>query len=374
MVDVTIPLVRRRRPLWSLFLPLAGFGLVALIVSQGSSKSPVQIDPQTGFGGYQCVAGGECLAAGPVRQVSAEWRVPTISAVSPAGSASTWLGAQDPDGGYPFIQLGTLEGTEGVAPPAYAVFWSDTAVKFRPQVLFAVNSGDLVEADMVQEKGGWVLTCRDISTGDGARRTIAYALGTTFDEAEWVQEDPSPVALVASADVPYPQISDVHFSHLVVNGHDPRIDLTDGETLMSSAGNWWVPTPVHSDGFTIAPPTGYPRQYLNDASSAAVALAAYNADLAKWAVLNLSKRTAADRALSDAYASFNARLSNQKWPPAVRGDIRAVVKQNDIIQSDLRVWALSYDDEANPEYPILLNDLNSPADTAARAALGVPPI
>jgi hypothetical protein len=143
---------------------------------------------------------------------------------------------------------------------------------------------------------------------------------------------------------------------------------------MSSAGNWWVPTPVRHDGFTIAPPTGYAKRYLDDSTRAAVALAAYNADLAHWDLLNLSKRTAADRTLSDAYASFNARLSAQPWPPTLSKDIQAVIKQNDTIQSDLRVWALSYDDQTNPEYPILLNDLNSPADTVARAALGVPPI
>jgi hypothetical protein len=102
--------------------------------ASSSKKSSPTYFPSSGFGGYNWY--------GTVRQISAQWRVPTIHPSCRAEAAATWIGAQHKGGGPPFIQLGTLENNAGCVDDqpgtnghkrdsiAYQTFWTDSSLEF----------------------------------------------------------------------------------------------------------------------------------------------------------------------------------------------------------------------------------------------------
>jgi hypothetical protein len=187
------------------------------------------IVPMTGFGGYRWLGG--------ISQVSARWRVPTISATSLSGSAGTWIGAQNAYREYPFIQVRTNEVSQS-GRQIYHAFWSDTHVGFRAQSIGTVEPGDLISANMVRSRRGWTLSIDDLTQGTLLSRTVGYGGGSAFTQAEWIQEDPT-ASNVTTSDLPYPDLSKVHFAHLLVNNTIPSLSLKDGQTLMAPAACTW---------------------------------------------------------------------------------------------------------------------------------------
>ncbi|HTW07663.1 MAG TPA: G1 family glutamic endopeptidase [Acidimicrobiales bacterium] len=359
--------MRRRRPWWGLLLPWVVAALLLAVVPRGSPSIPKLAAPETGFGGYT-------WSDAAVSSVSAQWTVPAIILGSPAGSASTWVGAQNVAGGYPFVQLGTIEETDGVNFPLYFAFWSDTAVSFHAQEMLSVSSGDKVVATMTEGSNGWSLGFADLTNGSHVTRHIAYGPGAYYSEAEWIQEDPSPDEKIAAQDVPYPDMSGVSFTHLLVNDQAPRLGLADGQTMMTSDGRWWAPSPVRDDSFHVAEPTGYAHEYLHDSTPAVRALSGFYAALNTWPSLRQPARSAIVEALSSAYSKFTAGLRSEHWPSALHGTIVAVTDQNSAIESDLREWGRDHYSEGNHDFTALLNDMDGTEDTAARAALGLPPV
>ena len=199
------------------------------------APSPAQVAyPGTGFGGY--------LWHGPVSQISAAWRVPAIAGDSPAGHASTWVGAQTREGGAPFIQLGTVEDSWGGRQNYYQAFWSDTTQDFHPQTIAFVRPGDLVSASMVRDNDEWELSFVDLTSHHSHEVKVQYGAGRIPNVAEWFQEDPTPGDVTAT-DLPYPTMSAVTFRHLMVNNAVPKLNRPgfDGDSgYMTPTSSWSV--------------------------------------------------------------------------------------------------------------------------------------
>jgi hypothetical protein len=234
---------------------LAGLVLVTGVVFGGrllSNRSPRPNDirassptysfPQTGFGGYQW--------SGSVNQISATWRVPTIVPGSPSGAAATWIGAQASTSDR-FIQVGVFEQCSGPSSVSYRAFWSDTTLKFIPQWIGYVAATDSMTASLVRTGRGWTVRLADTAAKLTYTTQIDYGVGSSFTTGEWIQEDPSPSA-GAVKDVPYPDMNNVTFQHLQVNGQAPRPSLFSGLTLSPAGGAVRTPTSVRNDSFTFS--------------------------------------------------------------------------------------------------------------------------
>lgn len=196
------------------------------------------------FAGYSQV--------GPVvRQVSATLTVPSVSPQANGPSASTWVGAEGvgPDLNEPFIQVGVLEiagehAPSGSLPPAYAAFWSDTALGYHPIPLFSVHARDRVLASLRRANGHWIISIVD---GPKHRRTItADEGGAEFRQALWFQEHPT----VGHSFLPYPRVSGLRISDLLVNGAAPR---GLNPEWMLAGKKVYEPTPVNHDAFALLP-------------------------------------------------------------------------------------------------------------------------
>ena len=186
--------------------------------------APVYIAPLTGFGGYRLIEDDD------VSQISGQWQVPAITAKSPAGHASTWIGAQGFGGDASFIQVGVTEDSFGSGQSLYEEFWSDPAVSYHPQSLGEVSAGDLISFSMQHQNQGWSLSVDDRTTKSAVTKLIHYGIGGSFTTGEWIQEDPTDTA-AAAVDLPYPETSTVTFQQLSINGRPPELDLADGQTL-----------------------------------------------------------------------------------------------------------------------------------------------
>lgn len=337
----------------------------------GVAPVPTVVVPETGFGGYH--------ERVEVREISARWRVPTIAPTSSPGFAATWVGAQSDRGGFPFIQLGVNEEAlsagagHGVAL-SYQGFWSDTTVGFHPVRILALDPGDLVSASMAQDTAGWRLVLDDRTTGKSAARQVNYGPGASYQEAEWVQEDPTDGRVVAQ-DLPYPTMGDVRFSDLTVDGAQPELDLADGQTLTTSgATTILVPSAVTHDGFTLRPPTGAATDYLEAAASLDAAISRFSAELADWRSTGRPQRSAEERALAQAYETNAAKLLSQTWPSTAGPLMDHLAGQMQVIVRDLRRWAAAGLPEHGEAYRALLQAerIGVLADEA-RARLGLPP-
>ena len=271
-----------------------------------SSASPVG-GAQFGFGGYRIQA--------HTTEIGAQWSVPTILGGSNTGGASTWIAAQNDQ--RQFIQIGTLENALG-DQAVYSVFWSDVEVGFHPQVMTAVSSGDTIKFGMVQTSQGWRLSYDDVTEHEHHSFLVAYGGGSTFDSAQWFQEDPT-VGGVA-VHVAYPVMAAPTFTHVTLNDVAPRLEVKNGQVLMTANGVYLVPTAFSDDHFTFHNATGAARQYMADIYPYDAAL--YPFDVSEF--LHQSPSSAVLGKIDSTLHVLKNELRRQSWPTnaqsAVKGD------------------------------------------------------
>lgn len=362
--------VRRRQlalPALTAVLLVGGWagpaGRVAGVQDRSAGASSEMVPP-TGFGGYS-------WWSGRVDQVSAEWEVPPISASSASGHASTWVGAQNPEGGFPFIQLGVTEDNAGPGLAQYHLFWSDTKVGFHPQYLGRVEAGDLISADMARDDAGWRLTIRDLTRGQEASKTVEYAPGADFGQAEWLQEDPTASTTVAW-DLPYPTMADERFEDVRVDGRVPHLGLGNGQTLMATGGTVLVPTPFRHDAFAMVAPAGAGGQYLHDAEPLDFAINDYNFELGSWPKLALRDKVDQVQALVRAYALFTDAIADQRWPTGARHDIALLATDDAQLNAALTAWQWSGLSRSSLQFAQLEEDQDNDLGQLVRQDLGLP--
>ena len=300
--------------------------------TRGLSVSPNLLSPDpNGFAGY--------VLRGHTTEIYAEWVVPTIAAGSPVGQASTWVGAENK--ANDFVQVGTLENEvsrAGQAGAVYRAFWSDTALYFHPHDLGAVRPGDAVSAEMMQLPDGWFLIFHD--TTHPFTRTVSsnYGARKTFTDAQWLQEDPTSHGFDPVTNYPYPTMSTVTFSNLMVNNGHPVLPYSDGRALISPNGVFLVPTPVTDDGFTVRSATGPQAQYLAAVGPLNSAVNEVYSDLTAGPRTAVASDTAA---LMTAIDATEARLASGTWPPAAAGPIASLIQEHKRLIVGLRTWIAS---------------------------------
>jgi hypothetical protein len=273
----------------------------------------------------------------PVTQISAQWKVPTILARSPKGSACTWIGAQL--AGTAFIQLGTCEYYLPSTPPFYEAFWSDRALGFHAQFLGTELAGDSFSALMRQTKQGWILEFKNTDPLSHLKRTIktSYGAGVHFDEAEWIQEDPG-LSLNAPEYEPYPLMSSVAFHVLRLNMHPPQLSGQDRAALIAADGIFLVPTPVHGDAFTLATPHGPAAQFLRDLDS--FILTSRPSQIQFGRLLESSHPTTASnmQPLITADENLVSQMSKQEWPRSARTAVQGLIRLSQSQPRILQQW------------------------------------
>lgn len=277
---------------------------MALSLSSTTSANPVG-GPEFGFGGYRLQS--------PTTEIGAQWSVPAITGHSIDGGASTWIAVQNAQ--RQFIQIGTVENSFG-DQALYNIFWSDVAVGFHPQKALTVNSGDDIKFTMVQTSQGWRLSYDDVTQHLHRTFLVAYGAGSSFDSAQWLQEDPtigSPANHVA-----YPTMQAPTFTHLTQNDKAPLLGEANGQVLMTADGVYLVPTSVDEDQFTFENATGAARQYLHDIYPYDVAL--YPFQVSQF--LQQSPSTAVLQNINSTLAALAVALRTQTWPANALGAVK----------------------------------------------------
>jgi Peptidase A4 family len=246
-------------------LTLLALGAAALSINTDGRESPSKGrtashprlpigSPAYGFGGYQL------YPVEPVSSVSAEWTVPTISANSSTGDASTWIGVQSQSGA--FSQVGTVENRNSTnGNDQYYAFWSDTAKGFRPLFLLGVKPGDSVDTTMTLKADGWSLTLKDTTSGKARTIQTNYGAHDTFNSCEWFQENP---VYGQFTHTDYPTLSTVTFREMALNHAKPTFSYQDAQTLSTYNDTFFVPTHVKENQFSLVPATGGALTFLSD--------------------------------------------------------------------------------------------------------------
>jgi hypothetical protein len=318
------------------------------------------IAPASGFGGY--------VAKVPVRSISAEWHVPTISPRSNAGSAATWIGAQGPDNA--FIQVGTVENTEKGGVTQYQVFWSDTVENFHPHIVMTVSAGDLVGATLEHVDTKWHIQVEDLTTRDVGPVLIGYSNKLTFSAGEWIQEDPveSPTS---GFDAPYPLLSNTTFQKLRVNGSAPRLTFSDAEALSTSADRSYVPSMIRHDGFVLQPALGVKLRYLSDV---------YPLNLALNYLFDQVNNGGAPSAyafnnLSAQFSVIDSKLRTQNWPRDVSALMVRFRSLNALAAKGLKAWQVGATTDRPQLKENYLADVKAVSNLGhvVRDRLGLPP-
>jgi hypothetical protein len=181
---------------------------------------------------------------GNVTSVAGSWTVPAILGGGSLEVAGTWIGAQTTGSTGPFIQIGTTEQRLSSSlyslsvPSTYFAFWSDATRDFHPVRLFGVNPGDAVSATMALAQGRWTITVVDSTSDQEARVTTKQEADSSFNLAEWTQEDVTNG--LTGKPYPYPPLSGIAFHGLEVNAATP-----DGADMF--------PESMAQNGYTLAP-------------------------------------------------------------------------------------------------------------------------
>jgi cyclophilin family peptidyl-prolyl cis-trans isomerase len=284
-----------------------------------SQTSPVMSGPIGSFGRFASYG-----AYGPTTSVTADWRVPVFSPRSPAGHAATWIGLQGPK---EFVQVGTFEAraqtSTGVYENTLFVFWSDSAVRYVDQSLGSVHQGDRVQASIDDSATGWRLRLIDQTRNKVFQRTLALS-NVTFEESDWVQEDP--LLPATQMPVPYPELTAVTFTHVLSNDRIPTLNLDDALWL-SQAGRIYSVSPLRHDQFTVALThlTRPQQQFLIGVAEEASATAKFTSSVKRGfptssaAKSALAKLQLADAELAGAMDGLNLSTTGG-------ADVQAVVK------------------------------------------------
>lgn len=330
-------------------------------VAQPASTHPARFlnAPITGFGGYH--------ASGSVTDLSADWLVPQITRELTDAHASTWIGAQDPEGD--FIQIGTTE-DESFGMTRYSAFWSDPVVGFHPQFILSVSSGDEMSAHLAKVTDGWSGTIEDMTTGQTSRvpPSTHYAEGSAMQRSEWVQEDPATQG--GTVDEPYPNMTQVTFTALEVDDKAPTPTFNDATALASPNGVVLVPSVVRNDSFGLEQGTAPQGQYLRGISAVDSAISRF----VDPRIIGGGATAAHGKALVTAIVTFNSHLSTQQWPTGSLADVRKLVAHNRVLLNDLYRWDAA--GESNLRLARFSADArhNPQFSNPIRSDLGLPPI
>lgn len=272
---------------------------------------------------------------GHVASVRGSWSVPSVL-VGPMGSAGAWIGAQAPGSPGAFVQIGTTE--ERVRPFAlgasgtiYYAFWSDVANHFHPRALFLVHPGDDISTSLRLAGGRWTIAIVDRTSGAAKHFSTNQEARASFNQAEWVQEDPRDE--LTGKPLPYPRLSTVRFRRLAVNSRTPAYaDLYS--QWMSASGSNWAPSPLRRDSFAVHRATVSPAgaQYLHIAAEEDAAASTFAALLAGWTVTTPGSQIAsASSAFAVALKRAVHALASSSWPKHVRRLIRALIHSSRVL-------------------------------------------
>jgi hypothetical protein len=145
---------------------------------------------------------GYSIPGAPVTGITGAWVVPEISAKSPSGKSSTWIGIDGCAGETQLIQTGTEQdmnsGFLGIgAGPSYDAWW-EVLPQFGNTQSFSgstpVFPGDVMTASIMPLGGtpvantnsSWKLTLSDATQGWSVSTTQSFS--APLDQAEWIQE------------------------------------------------------------------------------------------------------------------------------------------------------------------------------------------
>jgi len=197
---------------------------------------------------------------GHVHQTSAVITVPTIAHHSRFAVAATWIGVEgegklsSADSG-PFFQIGVIESQDALLKPdpdVYRVFLSSTRLGFRPRMLFKVQPGDQVRLSIrFASHARLILSAVDQTPGapasDSSTVTLHPGRGVRFNQALWIQEDPSDRT---GGQLPYPGLSSAQFTNVLVDEQPPNL-LTLETTWLSRKARIFGPTRLRASGFAV---------------------------------------------------------------------------------------------------------------------------
>lgn len=302
----------------------------------------------TRFAGYSTVR--------PVRQLSAQWVIPSVVDPSAADAAtSIWVAVQNTASA--FFQVGVRESVRGSVPGApvpggevsYRAFWSSTTKEDKAQPLFAVTPGNLVLAGISRTHAGWRMAVRDVTTGRAAVVDVGRG---RFTRADWMEEDSSPACGIA----PVTRTTTVAMRHLLLNHKAPKLRYSDATIMESPNGVVLVPSRVHGDGFALAPPAGLPGRYLSDTATFNIAFetlmgAAGEARVDAVATrdtalvqkgVRLQLTTTLDRAVASARQALH-KLASLRLPGVPRRTLQDVESRLSALTASLKAAAAHFE-------------------------------
>jgi len=165
---------------------------------------------------------------------SGTWTVPKLASTYD-GYSSTWVGIDGATSDDKFlIQTGT-EADVVNGKRSYRAWWEViTPTNVAPETLFsnlAISPGDSITATVSRlASGRWSMTLIDNTTGRRASHTTAFA--GPGSSAEWIQEDTDVDGYISTA----PKWSKVKFTHLTLNGANPKLRASEAVDLVDSKG------------------------------------------------------------------------------------------------------------------------------------------
>jgi hypothetical protein len=301
-------------------------------------------------------------------RISGQWAVPTITAGSSAGDASTWIGAEGSTGS--FVQVGTIENQfQSPRRTQYFAFWSDTAKGYYPLRLIRVNPGDTIVARMVKVRLGWKVAIDDVTSGTSGAAQTNYGRGSQFSTAQWFQENP----VYSQFDhTSYPSLSTVTIKNMKLDGAAPPLTYQDGETLSTENDTFLVPTRVRHDSFSLVPATGYALDFLQDVYIADE----LNSEFFESATQGIEPGNPATNQYLAGVDFELSLLQADAWPRRVSGEVDSYVASQKHLESLVTQWLEASSSVRHRTFSNIVNALLQSDDVAngVRARLGLPPL
>jgi hypothetical protein len=315
---------RRRLAGISLLFPvILAFVAVKLVAGGPDEFTGHNSDAPFGpFAGYTWIGG--------VGSVAASFAVPRIAAGSSSGQAGTWIGAQGSGPPSRFIQVGAIESrvTKPRALDRYYAFWSDTARRYRPKILFLVSAGDELSASLTLAHKHWTLAIADTTSRRRAHFSTPENAAGVFDQAEWTQENPGS----EKHHLPYPQMMAATLRNVTVNGAAPP-PATLYSSWMSLNHTTLAPTQLRAGSFTLAQapkPGAAARQYLRLTAVPGTTGEQFQEERAKWTVdTPYAKIANSSSSYIRATRAGSRALLDARWSPDVRPLVASVAHATD---------------------------------------------
>ena len=191
---------------------------------------------------------------GGYQAVSAQWTVPTLNCSAvPSGVMSVWVGVNGAAGASSgLFQDGSSSECDGGQEFSFA-WWTDQDQGFEAQLLFGVQAGDVIFAEVAQNNSAeWVYTVTDLTSGMTRSSVEPYNGGGT--SAEWIVEDPtngSTQALFPLADFAPVTITNLGLTMASLTWTLPTYDEAV-EMLDSNGTVMTLPTPIQGSGTTAS--------------------------------------------------------------------------------------------------------------------------